>query len=545
MLKRLLTQKRYFKNIYKKQKGITGLETAIILIAFVVVAAVFAYTVLSAGLFSTQKSQEAVYAGLEETQNTIDLKGAVVANGASMLNNCDYLGWDGTLTTGGTTIARETGAANKWEGSASMSAVVGDGALANETIAIHAMQAMDLTIGDTVAFWMKAPAGLADALSFAIGDSNAASAETNLSGSTLTYAINTNGGIGWQKYSFDVTDNATYDTYIYFGIWLRDGAATGTFYLDNVMIEDVAAQNGIPCGLDSCDFPTGWAATNTTVTRDTDNTAPNIDKVEGTAAMNCAVLDAAAANATVISHDMVAKDFVAGDTISFWVKVEEAGRQALTFAIGADASFSGDATEIQAIDQGAGDVNWHKYSMTLTSASADTGAVYYGVFLDTDAGAFTFWIDDIEISNASLNNNNDPMNSFGNSISFTVALASGGDGVDFTTTVDSDNDGMLSDESAKTHKVVVYYNDETQQLTDLAWTMNPIGKADGDSILDVGEKFEITVDLTYVNQNSGVWASSKIGKNKTFTLELKPPTGAVLTIQRTMPPKVLTVNNLN
>ena len=41
----------------KREKGITGLETAIILIAFVVVAAVFAYTALSAGLFATQKSQ--------------------------------------------------------------------------------------------------------------------------------------------------------------------------------------------------------------------------------------------------------------------------------------------------------------------------------------------------------------------------------------------------------------------------------------------------------------------------------------------------------
>lgn len=67
------------KNIFKKEKGITGLETAIILIAFVVVAAVFAYTALSAGLFSTQKAQEAVYSGLKEAQSTLELKGAVIA----------------------------------------------------------------------------------------------------------------------------------------------------------------------------------------------------------------------------------------------------------------------------------------------------------------------------------------------------------------------------------------------------------------------------------------------------------------------------------
>jgi flagellin FlaB len=67
------------KNIFRKEKGITGLETAIILIAFVVVAAVFAYTALSAGLFSTQKAQEAVYSGLKEAQSTLELKGAVIA----------------------------------------------------------------------------------------------------------------------------------------------------------------------------------------------------------------------------------------------------------------------------------------------------------------------------------------------------------------------------------------------------------------------------------------------------------------------------------
>jgi flagellin FlaB len=64
---------------HRGQRGITGLETAIILIAFVVVAAVFAYTALSAGLFSTQKAQEAVYSGLQEAQSTLELKGAVIA----------------------------------------------------------------------------------------------------------------------------------------------------------------------------------------------------------------------------------------------------------------------------------------------------------------------------------------------------------------------------------------------------------------------------------------------------------------------------------
>ena len=71
--------RRLAGKINRNQKGITGLETAIILIAFVIVASVFAYVVLSAGLFSSQEAKEAIYSGLEETRSTIELKGNVLA----------------------------------------------------------------------------------------------------------------------------------------------------------------------------------------------------------------------------------------------------------------------------------------------------------------------------------------------------------------------------------------------------------------------------------------------------------------------------------
>ena len=66
------------RKLEKDQQGITGLETAIILIAFIIVASVFAYVVLSAGLFSAQKAKEAVHSGLEETRSTVELKGDVL-----------------------------------------------------------------------------------------------------------------------------------------------------------------------------------------------------------------------------------------------------------------------------------------------------------------------------------------------------------------------------------------------------------------------------------------------------------------------------------
>ena len=63
----------------KSEKGITGLETAIILIAFVVVASVFAFTVLSTGIFASERSKETVFAGLEEAKSSIEPRGSVIA----------------------------------------------------------------------------------------------------------------------------------------------------------------------------------------------------------------------------------------------------------------------------------------------------------------------------------------------------------------------------------------------------------------------------------------------------------------------------------
>jgi flagellin FlaB len=64
----------------------TGLETAIILIAFVTVASVLAYSVLSAGIFSAEKGKETVYSGLKSAQSSLEVKGAVIGYSS---NNTD------------------------------------------------------------------------------------------------------------------------------------------------------------------------------------------------------------------------------------------------------------------------------------------------------------------------------------------------------------------------------------------------------------------------------------------------------------------------
>ncbi len=74
-------QRFTFKNLLKDQKGITGLETAIVLIAFVVVAAVFAFTVITTGLFSSEKAAQTASAGLGEASTSLTPKGSTLASG--------------------------------------------------------------------------------------------------------------------------------------------------------------------------------------------------------------------------------------------------------------------------------------------------------------------------------------------------------------------------------------------------------------------------------------------------------------------------------
>ncbi len=68
----------FLKNLHRRQRGMTGLETAIILIAFVTVASVLAYSVLSAGIFSAERGKETVYKGLEQAQATMEVNGSVL-----------------------------------------------------------------------------------------------------------------------------------------------------------------------------------------------------------------------------------------------------------------------------------------------------------------------------------------------------------------------------------------------------------------------------------------------------------------------------------
>ena len=90
----------------------TGLEAAIVLIAFVVVAAAFSYVILGAGFFTTQKSQEVVHTGVAQASSTMEITGNVygVAPGATgqVTDSISLVNFSIALAPGGTPVDFDT-----------------------------------------------------------------------------------------------------------------------------------------------------------------------------------------------------------------------------------------------------------------------------------------------------------------------------------------------------------------------------------------------------------------------------------------------------
>ena len=123
---------------------------------------------------------------------------------------------------------------------------------------------------------------------------------------------------------------------------------------------------------------------------------------------------------------------------------------------------------------------------------------------------------------------------------FVVTNAVAGEPIDLTTPTDVGNDGIP--DAGSVHKAVMAYDDEHQQIEDLAYTVTYLGDNDGDSLLEVGEKAQITAKVGLAITTT---AGTALSKNTQFTLEFSPPKGAVMILQRTTPAQIDTVMNLN
>jgi flagellin FlaB len=64
---------------FRNRRGMTGLETAIILIAFVITAAAFSFVVLNMGFLSAQKTQTVISSGMQEASSSMLFDGDMIA----------------------------------------------------------------------------------------------------------------------------------------------------------------------------------------------------------------------------------------------------------------------------------------------------------------------------------------------------------------------------------------------------------------------------------------------------------------------------------
>jgi len=91
------------KKLLKNKRGIVGIEAAIVLIAFIIIAAALSYVVINMGFYTTQKTKEAMSAGLEESMTALQLDGIITAK-TNDTGYIEYLAVPVKLSAGRATI---------------------------------------------------------------------------------------------------------------------------------------------------------------------------------------------------------------------------------------------------------------------------------------------------------------------------------------------------------------------------------------------------------------------------------------------------------
>jgi flagellin FlaB len=75
--------RRILRRFLRQKRAMVGIEAAIVLIAFVIVAAAFSFMVVNMGLFATQRGRETVQEGILEASSPLLLDGTIYIRGVS------------------------------------------------------------------------------------------------------------------------------------------------------------------------------------------------------------------------------------------------------------------------------------------------------------------------------------------------------------------------------------------------------------------------------------------------------------------------------
>jgi flagellin FlaB len=79
------------RKLFRNKKGIVGIEAAIVLIAFVIIAAALSYVVINMGFYITQKTKETMQGGLDESLNALQLDGLITGRTNENSSLLEYL----------------------------------------------------------------------------------------------------------------------------------------------------------------------------------------------------------------------------------------------------------------------------------------------------------------------------------------------------------------------------------------------------------------------------------------------------------------------
>jgi len=86
-----------------EHRGIIGIEAAIVLIAFVIVAAALAFVVLNMGFSTTQKAKTAIIAAIEEAGSALEVAGKMTAAGDVQNQTLKIVSFPLKIVSGGAT----------------------------------------------------------------------------------------------------------------------------------------------------------------------------------------------------------------------------------------------------------------------------------------------------------------------------------------------------------------------------------------------------------------------------------------------------------
>ena len=87
------------RKLLRQKRGIVGIEAAIVLIAFIIIAAALSYVVVNMGFYTTQKTKETMSSGVEEALAALQLDG-VVTGKTNATNYIEYIVFPVKLSVG-------------------------------------------------------------------------------------------------------------------------------------------------------------------------------------------------------------------------------------------------------------------------------------------------------------------------------------------------------------------------------------------------------------------------------------------------------------